>query len=182
MISTWYGEIQPDLFQQLSQVRVLICDVDGVFSDGRIYMGNHGEELKAFHTRDGLGVKALRSAGIEVGVITGRSSNIVETRMQALGVPFIFQGQDDKHGAFNSILEQLQLTPQQAAYIGDDNPDLPLIQLAGCGVAVFDAHPAVQMAADYITRNKGGFGAVREIADLILLAQGKIHQVMESST
>ncbi|MCC5855829.1 MAG: 3-deoxy-manno-octulosonate-8-phosphatase KdsC [Idiomarina sp.] len=182
MISTWYGEISDALFAQLAQVRVLICDVDGVFSDGRIYLGNDGEELKAFHTRDGLGVKALRSAGIEVGVITGRKSNIVEQRMTALGVPFIFQGQEDKSAAFHSILDALSLEPSQVAYIGDDSPDLAMIHMAGLGVAPHDAHPGVQQAADYVTTCRGGFGAVREIADLILLAQGKLHQVMESST
>ncbi|HLV49026.1 MAG TPA: 3-deoxy-manno-octulosonate-8-phosphatase KdsC [Aliidiomarina sp.] len=182
MVSTWYGSIQADLFKKLAQVKVLVCDVDGVFSDGRIYMGNQGEELKAFHTRDGLGVKALRSAGIEVAVITGRTSKIVTDRMTALGVPFIYQGQEKKVAAFEEILNTLGLTADQAAYIGDDSPDLPLIQLAGLGVAPFDAHPAVQHAADYITTCRGGFGAVREIADLILLSYGKLHQVSESST
>jgi len=182
MVSTWYGNIQPELLDKLAQVKVLVCDVDGVFSDGRIYMGNDGEELKAFHTRDGLGVKALRTAGIEVAVITGRTSKIVEDRMTALGVPFIYQGQEQKQDSFSEILGALGLNATQAAYIGDDSPDLPLIQLAGLGVAPFDAHPAVQRAADYVTTCRGGFGAVREIADLILLASGKLHQVTESST
>ncbi|CUS47428.1 MAG: 3-deoxy-D-manno-octulosonate 8-phosphate phosphatase (KDO 8-P phosphatase) [Idiomarinaceae bacterium HL-53] len=182
MISTWYGEITDALFAKLQQVKVLICDVDGVFSDGRIYMGNAGEELKAFHTRDGLGVKALRQAGIEVGVITGRRSAIVEKRMSALGVPFIFQGQEQKANAYANILSELNLEDHEAAYIGDDTPDLELVQRSGVGVAVFDAHPSVQLGADYITSNRGGFGAVREIADLILLAHGKLHQVSGSST
>lgn len=182
MVSTWYGIIQPELLAKLAQIKVLVCDVDGVFSDGRIYLGNDGEELKAFHTRDGLGVKALRTAGIEVAVITGRTSNIVERRMTALGVPFIYQGQEQKQASFSEILDTLGLNASQAAYIGDDSPDLPLIQFAGLGVAPFDAHPAVQQAADYVTTCRGGFGAVREIADLILLACGKLHQVTESST
>ncbi|MCO4321429.1 3-deoxy-manno-octulosonate-8-phosphatase KdsC [Aliidiomarina quisquiliarum] len=182
MVSTWYGNIAPQLLQKLAQIKVLVCDIDGVFSDGRIYLGNNGEELKTFHTRDGLGVKALRSAGIEVAVITGRTSNIVHERMTALGVPFIYQGQEQKEAPFAEILDALGLTADQAAYIGDDSPDLPLIQLAGLGVAPFDAHPAVQHAADYVTTCRGGFGAVREIADLILLGAGKLHQVMESST
>ncbi len=182
MISTWYGNVQPELLQKLARVKILVCDIDGVFSDGRIYMGNNGEELKAFHTRDGLGVKALRTAGIEVAVITGRSSKIVEQRMRALGVPFIYQGQESKQAPFEDILDTLGLTADQAAYIGDDSPDLPLIQLAGLGVAPFDAHPAVQQAADYVTTCRGGFGAVREIADLILLSYGKLLQVTGSST
>ncbi|RTE86349.1 MULTISPECIES: 3-deoxy-manno-octulosonate-8-phosphatase KdsC [Gammaproteobacteria] len=182
MISTWYGEITEELFDRLQKIKLLVCDIDGVFSDGRIYMGNDGEELKAFHTRDGLGVKALRSAGVEVAVITGRKSKIVETRMTALGVPYIFQGQENKQASYDSVCKTLNLTPEQTGYIGDDTPDLELIKSCGLGVAVFDAHPSVQLAADYVTIQRGGFGAVREIADLILLAQGKLSQVVESST
>lgn len=182
MKESWYGPIAVELLNKLSQINVLICDVDGVFSDGRIYLGNQGEELKAFHTRDGLGVKALRSAGIEVAVITGRTSQLVATRMQALGVPFIYQGQEQKQAAFADILQQLQLTPAQAAYIGDDSPDLPLIRAAGVGIAPCDAHPEVRLTADYVTQCRGGFGAVREIADLILFAHNKLQHVMESST
>lgn len=182
MVSTWYGEIAEELFAKLQGIKLLVCDIDGVFSDGRIYMGNQGEELKTFHTRDGLGVKALRTAGIEVGVITGRNSKIVENRMTALGVPFIYQGKESKAGSYEEILATLNLSPEQTAYIGDDTPDLPLIKTAGIGVAVFDAHPSVQLAADYVTVQRGGFGAVREIADLILLAQGKVKHVTESST
>ena len=182
MVSTWYGQIPSHLMQRFAQVKVVICDIDGVFSDGRIYLGNQGEELKAFHTRDGLGVKALRSAGIEVGVITGRSSQIVTKRMEALGVPYIYQGQEQKQPAFDDILATLGLTSEQAAYIGDDSPDLPLIRCAGMGVATHDAHPQVRLNADYVTSCPGGFGAVRELADLILLAAGKLDQVTESST
>ncbi|RUO42857.1 3-deoxy-manno-octulosonate-8-phosphatase KdsC [Aliidiomarina taiwanensis] len=182
MVSTWYGNLPDHLMQRLAQVKVVVCDIDGVFSDGRIYLGNDGEELKAFHTRDGLGVKALRSAGIEVGVITGRTSHIVTQRMQALGVPYIYQGREQKQAAFDEILTALDLTSEQAAYIGDDSPDLPLIKAAGMGVAPQDAHPQVRLAADYVTTCPGGFGAVRELADLILQAAGKLEQVTESST
>lgn len=182
MVSTWYGNIPNHLMQRFAHIKVVVCDIDGVFSDGRIYLGNQGEELKAFHTRDGLGVKALRSAGIEVGVITGRTSHIVTQRMQALGVPFIYQGQEQKQASFEEILATLELSSEQAAYIGDDSPDLPLIKAAGLGVTPQDAHPQVRLAADYVTTCSGGFGAVRELADLILLATGKLEQVVESST
>lgn len=179
---SWYGPIQPHLMQLLAQIKVLICDIDGVFSDGRIYLGNQGEELKAFHTRDGLGVKALLSAGIQVAVITGRNSQIVTDRMASLGVSLVFQGQENKQQAFETILQSLQLSPAQAAYIGDDLPDLALIQQVSLGIAPADAHPAVQQAAKYTTQCRGGFGAVREISDLILLAKGQLDTIEESST
>lgn len=173
MENSLYGQIDSATWQQLSQVKLLICDVDGVFSDGRIYLGNNGEELKAFHTRDGFGVKALLQAGIEVAVITGRNSHIVENRFNSLGVPHIYQGQENKRLAFDALLGKLGLNPENVAYIGDDIPDLALIEHVGLGVAVADAHPLVTQAARYTTRLPGGYGAVRELCDLILQSQGK---------
>ncbi|RUO33452.1 3-deoxy-manno-octulosonate-8-phosphatase KdsC [Aliidiomarina sanyensis] len=181
-IGTWYGDISSELFEKLAQVQILFCDVDGVFSDGRIYLGNQGEELKAFHTRDGLGVKALMTAGVEVVIVTGRSSRIVEQRMQHLGVRHIIQGEHDKLTAMQRILKDTGIKSEHAAAIGDDLPDIPMLTHAHVGVAVYDAHPAVQQRADYVTQQRGGFGAVRELADLILMSQGKLHQVLESST
>ena len=119
-----YQPIAKDLLDQARQVRLVIFDVDGVFSDGRIYLGNTGEELKAFHTRDGYGVKALRQAGIEVAIITGRHSQIVASRMASLTVQHIYQGQENKLPAFEELLTKLQLQPQQVAYLGDDLSDL----------------------------------------------------------
>lgn len=174
MINTWYGDINQPLLQQFGQIELLVLDVDGVFSDGRVYLGNDGEELKAFHTRDGFGLKALINAGFQVAVITGRQSQIVERRMQHLGVQHIFQGQNDKSAAFQQLLTTLSLDLPQVAYVGDDVPDLALIQQAGLGIAVHDAHPAVQQGAQYITRCQGGFGAVREVCDLLLFARGKL--------
>lgn len=121
----------------------MVCDVDGVLSDGLIYMGNDGEELKTFHTHDGFGIKALLNAGIDVAVITGRSSNIVQRRMQALGVQHIYQGQGDKLPAFEDLLDKLGLTAAQTAYVGDDVIDLPVMQNAALGIAVANAHPLV---------------------------------------
>lgn len=173
-INTWYGDIEQRLVRQWQHTQLLILDVDGVFSDGRIYLGNEGEELKAFHTRDGFGVKALTHAGMQVAVITGRSSNIVARRMQHLGVQHVYQGIADKVSAYQELKNKLQLTDDNICYVGDDVPDLELIQRCGFGIAVHDAHPSVQQAASYITRCHGGFGAVREVCDLILLAQGKL--------
>lgn len=180
-INTWYGDIGQHLFERFSGVRLLVLDVDGVFSDGRIYLGNEGEELKAFHTRDGFGMKALKNSGIRTAVITGRQSKIVQRRMEHLEVSNIYQGQGDKTQAFNELLEQHELTAEQIAYVGDDTPDLPLIRQAGVGIAVKDAHPSIQQQAHYITRCAGGFGAVREVCDLIMLSQGLLHDAAGAS-
>lgn len=180
MIDTPYGKVSADIFQRAKKIKLFVCDVDGVFSDGRIYLGNDGEELKAFHTKDGFGLKAIMQQGINVAIITGRQSNIVENRMSALGIKHIFQGKDDKLTVYQHLLEKLNLTPEETAYIGDDVVDLPVMKIAGLGIAVNDAHPIVSQQADLITTVKGGFGAVREICDLFLqchnqlsLTQGK---------
>lgn len=173
-VNTLYGPVSRDIWLRAARIKLLICDVDGVFSDGRIYMGNQGEELKAFHTRDGYGIKALMGESIDVAIITGRRSQIVENRMTALGVRHIYQGQEDKFSAYQELLKAFALTPEQVAYIGDDLVDLPVIADCGLGVAVQDAHPALLPSAHYQTRIKGGFGAVRETCDLILASQDKL--------
>jgi 3-deoxy-D-manno-octulosonate 8-phosphate phosphatase (KDO 8-P phosphatase) len=171
---TPYGPVANHILTLASEIKLLICDVDGVLSDGRIYMGNEGEELKTFHTHDGFGIKALMHVGIQVAVITGRNSQIVQRRMQALGVQHIYQGQGDKLPAFQDLLNKLGLTASQTAYIGDDVIDLPVMQQALLGVAVANAHPSVLQQADWITRTCGGEGAVREVCDLILQSQGQL--------
>ncbi|RKF15914.1 3-deoxy-manno-octulosonate-8-phosphatase KdsC [Alginatibacterium sediminis] len=181
MLPSLYGPITTTQHQALSSIKLLICDVDGVFSDGRIYMGNQGEELKAFHTKDGFGIKALLNAGIQVAIITGRQSKIVENRMSGLGIKHIFQGQSDKTLAYEQVKQSLAMSDDQCAYIGDDVVDLPVMRSALLGVAVQDAHPLVLKEADYTTRTPGGFGAVRELCDLILWAQGQLEQAQGMS-
>ncbi|MFI3245754.1 MAG: 3-deoxy-manno-octulosonate-8-phosphatase KdsC [Ferrimonas sp.] len=173
-IMTLYGAIDASVMARAAQIKLLMCDIDGVFSDGRIYLGNQGEELKAFHTRDGFGIKAARQAGIEIAVITGRSSQIVQQRMTALGVKYIIQGCADKHAAYVQIRQQLALDAEHCAYIGDDLVDLPVMQQVGLSVAVQDAHPALLPHAHYQTQIRGGHGAVRELCDLLLQAQGTL--------
>lgn len=174
MISTPYTTVSDEILAKAKQIKLLICDVDGILSDGKIYMGNQGEELKTFHTKDGFGLKALLNEGIEVAVITGRQSKIVTDRMNALSVKYIYQGQGDKTHAFNELLSQLKLTHDQIAYIGDDVIDIPVMKLSGLSVAVSDAHPLVKQIASYVTVTKGGEGAVRECCDLILQAIDKL--------
>ncbi|MCF2862601.1 3-deoxy-manno-octulosonate-8-phosphatase KdsC [Pseudoalteromonas sp. Cnat2-41] len=182
LFSELYQAIDEDAWQRAQRTRLLICDIDGVFSDGRIYLGNQGEELKAFNTKDGFGIKALLNAGVEVAVITGRQSQIVQTRMQSLGVPHIYQGKENKLEAYAQLKRTLNLSDEQIAYIGDDGPDLPVMEQVGFAVAVNDAHPLVKRIAHYSTLLPGGFGAVRELTDLLMLAQGHSLGTQGSST
>ncbi len=173
--NTLYGMVNSNILARAAHIKLLVCDVDGVFSDGRIYLGNDGEELKAFHTKDGFGIKALASSGVDVAIITGRRSNIVATRMKALNVKHIIQGEENKLPALISLAKQLNLTVEQIAYIGDDTPDLACINHVNLGVAVQDAHPQVRNEANYITFTRGGFGAVRELCDLIMQSQNTLN-------
>ena len=168
-----YGPVNDDVWQKAANIKLLICDVDGVFSDGQVYMGNNGEELKAFHTRDGYGVKSLINSGIPVAVITGRQSKIVENRMSALGVSHIFQGVDNKLAPYSELLAHYEVTPEQVAYIGDDVVDLSVMKEVGLSVCVNDGHPYVKQLADMTTYTQGGKGVVRELTDLLLLSQDK---------
>lgn len=173
---TLYGEIPTSLYEKLSHIKLLVCDVDGVFSDGRIYLGNAGEELKAFHTRDGYGVKALIKCGIEVAIITGRQSRIVAERMTSLTVKHIIQGQENKQDAILQLMETLGVSIDQVASIGDDMPDIGMFSQSSVKIAVNDAHPSVKAQANWITSHGGGFGAVREVCDTLLQANNRLDE------
>jgi len=153
---------------KLPQIRLLVLDVDGVLTDGRLYFSADGETLKVFHVRDGHGIKALLSAGIEVAIISGRRSAALERRAHELGIRHLRQGIDDKGIALNALLKELGIDAAHAACLVDDTPDLPMMALVGLPVAVADAHPKVLAAATLITQLPGGAGAVRELADRIL--------------
>ena len=168
-----YQPLSEDAKARAKKVKLLICDIDGVFSDGRIYLGNQGEELKAFNTKDGFGIKALINSGCEVAVITGRHSKIVQQRMTSLTVQHIYQGQENKLLAYEELKTKLNLNDEQIAYIGDDGPDMPVMELVGFAVAVNDAHPLIKRLAHYTTQMPGGFGAVRELTDLLMLENNK---------
>jgi len=176
-----YGPVSEDILIQAQRIRLLICDVDGVFSDGRIYLGNQGEELKAFHTRDGYGVKALQATGVTLAVITGRRSQIVEDRMRSLAVAHVFQGCDDKMTAFTELCGRLSVEPAHCAYVGDDLVDWPVMSKVGLAVCVADAHPLLVARSDYVCRQRGGFGAVREVCDLLMFAQGTLESTESQS-
>ncbi|ODP95581.1 MULTISPECIES: 3-deoxy-manno-octulosonate-8-phosphatase KdsC [Salinivibrio] len=176
VIDTLYGPVAADVFQRAAAIKLLICDIDGVFSDGRVYMGNHGEELKAFHTRDGYGIKSIMNAGIEVAVITGRQSQIVANRMQALGVQHVYQGQSDKLSAYQDLCRHVDVLPAHTAYMGDDLIDWPVMEKVGLACCVADGHPLLKRRAHFVTQTGGGFGAVREVCDLMLEARGELDQ------
>lgn len=153
------------------KIKLLILDVDGVLTDGSLFFGPQGEEYKAFNSRDGHGIKLLLKSGVEVAVITARTSVAVTARMEGLGVKHIYQGQQDKRLAFNELRASLGLDTEECAYVGDDVIDLPVMTAVGLAIAVADAHPFVIEHSDCTTRLSGGRGAVREVIDMILFSQ-----------
>ncbi|WP_338884235.1 3-deoxy-manno-octulosonate-8-phosphatase KdsC [Xenorhabdus sp. TH1] len=173
-LDTCYGPVNKAIIEKARQIRLLICDVDGVLSDGLLYMGNEGEELKTFNVRDGYGIRCLITSGIEVAIITGRKAKLLENRAETLGITYLYQGQNDKVLAYKELLDKLALQPEQVAYIGDDLIDWPVMAQVGLSVAVADAHPLLLPKADYVTQIAGGRGAVRELCDLVLFAQNKL--------
>ena len=160
-------------------VRLLLLDCDGVLTDGRITPVEGGEELKSFHTRDGHGLVMLHRAGLRSGIISGRTSRLVELRASDLGVTFVRQGALDKVEVFESLLAEAGVAPEHVAYVGDDVVDIPLMRRCGLGVAVSDATPDTRDAAHHVTRLPGGHGAVREVCELILKAQGRWDGLMK---
>ena len=163
-----------------ARIRLLALDVDGVLTNGLIYYGNSGEELKAFNIKDGLGIKLLQDAGVRVAIITGRQSEIVARRARELGIAEVVQGREDKHQALLELCQRNDLDIEQCAYMGDDLPDLGAIVSAGLGMTVADACTAVRGAADWLSHYNGGCGAVREACEFILSARGE-WSALESS-
>ncbi len=161
-----------ELLRRAKAIKLLICDVDGVLTDGSVFLGNGNEELKAFNIKDGFGLRAIQQFGIEVALITGRQSHLVERRAAELQIRHVFQGNSNKRGAYAELLNQLKLSPAETAHMGDDLPDLPLFLQVGLAAAPADAHPVMREHAHYISRANGGAGAVREVCDLLLQAQG----------
>lgn len=153
------------------KIRLLILDVDGVLTDGRIILDNEGNEFKAFNVRDGHGIKMLQKAGIQVAIITGRYSKVVERRAGELGINHVYQRCHNKLVAYNDLLEKLGIDDTEVAYIGDDVVDIPILKRVGLPVAVKDAHEGAKSYSLYITEKEAGKGAVRELCDLIIMAK-----------
>jgi len=173
-------DLKPEQLDKIKQLKLLILDVDGVLTDGRLFFDEHGKEYKCFHARDGHGIKLLQQSGVEVAVISGRKSQSVAIRMQSLGVEHVYQGHENKRAAFAELLQNLNLRPEQAAHVGDDVLDLPIMLQAGFAVAVFDANFAVKQRADWCTQSPGGLGAVREVCDLIMQVQGTFDAMLQT--
>lgn len=157
--------------ERLARLRLIGFDVDGVFTDGRFYLSDDGIETKAFHTQDGYGIRALLRDGVEVAVISGRRSGAVEKRMLELGVDHVYLGSKDKVRDFRELATSLEVDIGDTAFVGDDLPDLPLLETVGLPIAVANAVDEIQNRCDYVTERSGGSGAVREIADLVLAAR-----------
>lgn len=168
------------VLEKAKKLKLLILDVDGVLTDGRLFFDGEGNEYKAFHSRDGHGIKLLRQTGVDVAVISGRKSTSVALRMKNLGIEHVYQGHEHKVAAFNEIIEKVGITHEQVAYVGDDLLDLPIMRRVGLAIAVNDANFAVKQRADWCTTLSGGQGAVREVCDLIMQAQGSFDEVLNA--
>ena len=163
-----------DISQRAKLIRLIAFDVDGIMTDGGLYLSDSGEEFKRFNSLDGHGMKMLRASGVELAIITGRTSRCVELRAQSLGITHLYQGITDKLGAMQALLSQLNLSPQVAAFMGDDVVDLPVMLRVGLGISVPDAPQIVRERAHYVTQRDGGHGAVREACELLMAAQGTL--------
>jgi len=169
----YLADLPADILARAAKIRLVAFDVDGTLTDGRLWYGEDGRETKVFHVHDGLGLKRLQANGVQVALITARISHPVALRAEELDIAHVYQGQGDKRACLLELLDALHLTPEQAAFVGDDLPDLPPMRLAGLAVAVANAHPWVVEQAHWQTRLGGGMGAAREVCDLILQAQGR---------
>jgi len=168
-----------NLDQRCQQIELILADVDGVLTDGRLVVDNQGIETKQFHIRDGMGIRLWQKAGYRFGVMTARSSHVVRMRAAELDIEIVRQGTDNKLATTREIMAELGLTARQTCFLGDDLPDLPVIRAAGLGIAVADACAEVRQAAHFVTSAGGGAGAVREVVELILKAQRRWDDVIQ---
>ena len=161
-----------DIIERAKKIKLLLLDVDGVLSDGKLYFTNTGDEIKAFNSLDGHGIKMLAKSGVETGIITGRTSDIVKKRAHDLKIHRLIQGREDKLNAMEELLADINIALDEIAYMGDDWPDLPLIRRVGLGMTVANGNWVLKQHCHWQSQFKGGEGAVREACDLIMLAQG----------
>jgi len=162
-----------DILEKASRIKLVIFDVDGVLTDGSLFLSDDGQEYKAFNSKDGFGMRLLQEAGIEIAIITGRESTLVKLRMEELGITQVMQGRREKGPALDEMMEKTGLTIEQIAYVGDDVVDLPIMSRVGLSIAVQDARPIVKKHAHWITESPGGRGAGRDVCELILEAHNK---------
>ncbi|MDH5435968.1 MAG: 3-deoxy-manno-octulosonate-8-phosphatase KdsC [Gammaproteobacteria bacterium] len=163
-----------DILEKAKQIKLIIFDVDGVLTDGSLFFDNNGQEYKAFNSRDGHGMKMLKETGVEIGIITGRQSDVVKHRMLNLGIEHVYQGKLEKLPAFEELIAKLGVSKDEVAYVGDDVVDLPVMLKAGLAIAVQDAHNLVKQHAHWTTPSGGGRGAARDVCELIMQAQNTL--------
>ena len=173
-------QLSPELCERAASIRLLVLDVDGVLTDGRLTYGSSGEELKTFHVRDGLGLRLVQDAGVEVAVITARGSAALDARMRDLRIARVLSRQHDKLRAFEGLLADTGCLAEHTAYVGDDVIDVPVLRAAGIGIAVQDAHPVARQASQLVTDAMGGQGAVREVCDMLLDCKMGLAQAVQS--
>ena len=169
-----------DILQKAANIKLVIFDVDGVLTDSSLFIGDDGQEYKAFNSKDGHGMRMLQDGGVEIAIITGRVSNVVEHRMRDLGIKRVYQGKREKLPAYEELLKDVQLSHEEVAYVGDDVVDLPVMCKVGLAICVQDAHPLVKRHAHWITERAGGKGAGRDVCELILEARGKLDDMLAS--
>jgi 3-deoxy-D-manno-octulosonate 8-phosphate phosphatase (KDO 8-P phosphatase) len=168
-----------EVYHKARDIRLVIFDVDGVLTDGGLFLGDNGQEYKTFHSRDGHGMIMLQQTGVKIAIITGRGSEVVRLRMTNLGIEHIYQGHRDKRPPYRELKSSLGLKDAQIAYVGDDVVDLPVMRQVGLAIAVQDAHPLVKHHAHWQTTHKGGRGAAREVCEMIMEAQGTLSPLLE---
>jgi len=173
------SKVKPEVVERAGRVRMVLLDVDGVLTDGRIYMRSGGGEGRAFHARDGHGVRMGQRGGLLFGIISGRETTVVSERASELYITEVHQGVYDKLECLNGIVERLKLSPEDVCFVGDDMVDVPVMRRVGLAVAPADASPEVREVAHYVTELPGGRGVVREVVDLVLRASGKWDQVTD---
>ena len=171
--------INENVKQRANKIRLALFDVDGVLTDGKIHINEHGHEIKTFNTQDGHGIRLLQHYGIKVGVITGRSSKALEHRMHDLDIEHVYQGSIDKNSVYQGLLKKLNLSTEQTSFVGDDIVDLQIMSQCGLSIAVANAHDFVKQHADWQTSRSGGDGAVREVCELLLSSQGLLEQALQ---
>jgi 3-deoxy-D-manno-octulosonate 8-phosphate phosphatase (KDO 8-P phosphatase) len=169
-----------DIYAKAREARLVIFDVDGVLTDGSLFLGDDGQEYKSFNSRDGHGMKMLQKSGVVIGIITGRTSEVVRIRMESLGIEHVYQGKLDKLPAYEELRDKLGLLDDQVAYVGDDVVDLPIMRRVGLAIAVKDAHPFVIQHAHWQTPRNGGRGAARDVCEMVLEAQGNLKAALDS--
>ena len=167
-----------DIREKAAEIRLIVFDVDGVLTDGSLYIGDDGQEYKAFNSKDGHGMVMLRQSGVEIAIITGRSSEVVRIRMDSLGITHVYQGRREKLPAYEELKQITGYGDLQIAYVGDDVVDLPVMSRVGLAIAVQDAHALTKQHAHWVTPSGGGRGAAREVCELIMEAQGSLQPAL----